>query len=793
MIYNGYFRDITDDDNLYQVKITTSTGTAQSNITLGGTPFTTEMDDNQETLYKPVKYQSATATILTKDYNFDIYSAKAQGTKVELLNDTGKVLWTGYATPNLYDMGFNEESEEVEIECIDALSTLQYIKYSSTNKSVVTFLDIIRKVLKSCNAYNYFYVSNNTQLTDNGTATILDKLYISENNFFEKKEDDETDDDVAWTNQEVLEEICQYLGLTAIADGDSVYFLDYDAIKNGMNSYYKYAVNTTATPTLETISYNKTITASDYSESGSSLSLDNVYNKVSIKDDLYTFDTIIPDMYDNLTNITKSSDSTLSGSTNVNNGMYGEVVQSEIGNSGSTANNNMIVMLDRVKNPQKGEYKDYNVVFVKYFVNPNYKFYQYSGSSKSQITSLNYTDTKSIHGAFIGKFGVKKLDKDYSYMEQWIAKIYGKQITLDDWLARNEISSVDFTNYIVLLNPSSGYISNDSITNYPYFETTVTDNSALFGGNNSYLVISGSYNFHYFEDDPYPIPSNESDIAEGRFSMDAGQTYLLAKLKWGSLYWNGTNWTSTESTFKIPYLRDDASGGDRRADATMFKDIQFVNTVNWRIGTNEKGYLISLPDEGVISGLPILTIYKPFDPNYHSSESGDNKGQYYKHSCVFLKDFQIKAIVGDPTYSDVNDTDTIYTNVIDTGFVNELDEIKFKICTWDNKKPNYSAVAYYNGSSLQYLDKTYNIACKSGESGWNGSTGSGFRQEEHFIYRLVNQYSTPSIKLTLNLRNDNKVYGLYNDTTLTGKDFIVDSINIDWKMNKQEIKIIEKK
>ena len=295
MIYNGYFRDITDDDNLYQVKITTSTGTAQSNITLGGTPFTTEMDDSDETLYKPVKYQSATATILTRDYNFDIYSAKAQGTKVELLNDTGKVLWTGYVTPNLYDMGFNEESEEVEIECIDALSTLQYIKYSSTNKSVVTFLDIIRKVLKSCNAYNYFYVSNNTQLTDNGTATILDKLYISENNFFEKKDDDETDDDVAWTNQEVLEEICQYLGLTAIADGDSVYFLDYDAIKNGMNSYYKYEVNTTATPTLETISYNKTITASDYSESGSSLGLDNVYNKVSIKDDLYTFDTIIPD------------------------------------------------------------------------------------------------------------------------------------------------------------------------------------------------------------------------------------------------------------------------------------------------------------------------------------------------------------------------------------------------------------------------------------------------------------------------------------------------------------------
>jgi len=44
-------------------------------------------------------------------------------------------------------MGFVEEREEVEIECIDALSTLQYIKYQSDNKNVVTFLDIIRKLL----------------------------------------------------------------------------------------------------------------------------------------------------------------------------------------------------------------------------------------------------------------------------------------------------------------------------------------------------------------------------------------------------------------------------------------------------------------------------------------------------------------------------------------------------------------------------------------------------------------------------------------------------------------------
>ena len=44
-------------------------------------------------------------------------------------------------------MGFVEEREEIEIECIDALSTLQYIKYSSTKKAVKTFVAIIRKLL----------------------------------------------------------------------------------------------------------------------------------------------------------------------------------------------------------------------------------------------------------------------------------------------------------------------------------------------------------------------------------------------------------------------------------------------------------------------------------------------------------------------------------------------------------------------------------------------------------------------------------------------------------------------
>jgi len=36
---------------------------------------------------------------------------------VVLTDEAGKVEWTGFVTPNLYDMGFETDKEELEIEC----------------------------------------------------------------------------------------------------------------------------------------------------------------------------------------------------------------------------------------------------------------------------------------------------------------------------------------------------------------------------------------------------------------------------------------------------------------------------------------------------------------------------------------------------------------------------------------------------------------------------------------------------------------------------------------------------
>ena len=555
MIYSGEFYDI--NKKLYKVVITTSQGGNQTRtVTLGGNPFVTEMDSDTKTIYSPAKYQAATVQIITPDYNFDIYSPKAQGTKVELLDAYDTVVWTGYVTPNLYDMGFVEEREQIDIECIDALSTLQYIKYESDNKNVVTFLDIIRKLIQSCNAYSNFYITNNIQLEQAAADTILEKLYIAEDNFFDKKSDKETDEDVAWTMQEVLEEICQYLGVTAVADGAEIFFLDYDAIKAGNNNYYKYSVDGNAAPTLHTIAFSKTITASDYSGSDGSLSLDNVYNKVTVTDDLYTFDTVLPSLFDGMVNITKDNDDALSSQENKDAGTFGIAFKNDVTSYGSLTKeaNNMIVLCDKTD-------KAYNSVFMQYYTNPNYKFYRYRiekdptttgsrmlGVEIPSATALNYTDTQSYVGTYLARMAVKQLDS----VDADALKNYTKEDGLEQLeklFSENNVSSVKYENYLVFhnCNTSTEHLPN-KIPYYPIFQTTLTSLSTLFGGANANLVITGSIAFHYKDDKPYLIPTGQLNVPNGDDIFYKTNSYIPAKLQWGNLYWNGTEWTNMDGT-----------------------------------------------------------------------------------------------------------------------------------------------------------------------------------------------------------------------------------------------------
>lgn len=141
----------------------------------------------------------------------------------------------------------------------------------------------------------------------------------------------------------------------------------------------------------------------------------------------------------------------------------------------------------------------------------------------------------------------------------------------------------------------------------------MNDTALVFGGENSYIVISGSIMFHEWNYYPYPVSKYWLGNSG---TMKAGEGYLLCKLKWNNLFWNGTEWTETDSTFKLKYIKDNASEDDRNADNVFFKFNPIVNNVSWKIGSSEAGQMIPLPKDKLVGGVPVLTIYKPYDPEF---------------------------------------------------------------------------------------------------------------------------------------------------------------------------------
>lgn len=313
-----YISEFTSVEGIaYKVEITTEKGNKTENFVLGGTPFITEMDNDGKTIYAPIKSTGATIEMLTSSMPFDIYSGKTKGVKVTLTNTTGnKVEWIGYVTPCAYDMGLDEEKEVVEIECVDGIAALKEMPYRSSSKSVESFLNVVFKCLKRAGCFKNLYVNDNIQFKSGGTDSIMEKLRISESNFFEKKDAEaQLDDSVAWTCYDVLYEIMQYMGYTITSEGEDVYILDYDALVKGRTKFFKYSLtgSSLGTPTTVTLSSSKYIKDDSHAENGAKITLDEVYNQVTVVDDFYEIDSLVDglDNSQNYINITASYDTAL--------------------------------------------------------------------------------------------------------------------------------------------------------------------------------------------------------------------------------------------------------------------------------------------------------------------------------------------------------------------------------------------------------------------------------------------------------------------------------------------------
>lgn len=164
-----------------------------------------------------------------------------------------------------------------------------------------------------------------------------------------------------------------------------------------------------------------------------------------------------------------------------------------------------------------------------------------------------------------------------------------------------------------------------------------------------------------------------------------------------------------------------------------------------------------------------LTIFGP----YATFVLGGLRPEYFS-----LKDFEFNFNKFEDVEDEDSDSDRIYENVVNEDYINELDEIEFKISSYNDDGACYSKVTINNS----YL--TNNLYC--------GIVGENIRPEEFLIRRIVDHYSVPKIKLTQVLkRADIKPYTVLSDKYSVNKKYINAGGEIDYRKNRFNCIMIE--
>lgn len=760
MNYYGLFAD-TNDVN-YRIDFTIDSNSATTELMLLDNPFCTEMEQNDGNLYKPLKCQTATARVLTRnlnDYLFDLYSPQAQKIKITLTDVTNNLVkWVGYVEPSLYDIGYTYVNEELEVNAVDGISSLQYFKYEAIGeyKGCYNLTTLLLHICQKCGCYRYLYLPANQFIDYNdatGNTSIYDRIIISEQIFFD--EDGENEKDL--TYKEAFEAIMQYLGITAMAFGEDVYCVDYDAIKGGNNNYYRLDLATSATSSV-TLSANHTIMHTDYMSDDSKLSLDKIYQRASVEDDFYSVDSFLPDMYDE---------------------------------------DDLIKIYDTTKTlPVHGVITEQTWCYYYIYKNKRYTFYAYDNdgnevnldeaikvhhSLRQLLDNETLWEHKTLRGINIIEQKYPELQTAPDLMRASgqcavIAEMHA--YNAKDWpyekMKNGKIIMPYFTmdkNLVLCVNqPLTGWPEQPiPVPTLKLFELQPeTKKPIVVGSDSLYLVIEGEV----FYQDEYCVFGHDESEARKKDDWEDDDAYITCSLKFGNKWWNGNNWQSNQTTFRLYIWREDH-------DHYINQAMRIKNNVPWEWQMNVNGTAIPFPSSTLNDNSFTMAIYTPHSPNSD-----------YLVSSVWIKNFKVSVhCIGEENKENTTTTNTIYYNKdneifadIDKNNVDEFDTIKFIITTFDHKKAAYSCPCYQDGNNgMKYLTGIYNKLSEE-----------CLTAEQAMIKRIVDQYSDKTNVLELNLNQDFPPYAIVYDNVIHSY-FIIDSTSKNYKYNTYNQTLVEKK
>lgn len=682
-IYTLPFKSRKEVSYLIEIQKENYYGKSMELVGSGDSPFSVSIED-EDFLYTPTRFSTATIRIVGSDYLQSLFSTAYQQYRVIFKrNDT--IIWCGFIKPELYTQDYNSIAFELELECMSAMSTLEFIDYKQVgeNRIFVSLWDLLKKCILSSNSqYTSIYIphvyAKNADDYSSG-LNVLEYMTVSEQNFFDEE-------NKPMKLKEVLEEVCKFLNWTCVDWKGELYFIDLDHT----GEFYIYSSDLS---TLIGRTSKALLNIQDIGFAGSDHTLDILsgYNKVTIKCSNYPVGEVMLDEdFDKLKELS--------------------VVDNSIG--------------ERVSR--------------RVFLAPdNWNMYLYDGDkivSKNEIG--DYKDrARLLEGGMLMKCCVYNQHQDRN--GKWIP----------------DITDYSFSHAVQIRFPEK---ARNPVTHGLTKVMSFKGASAIYADS----AIAISYSLKSVADSDLGILENSRGTPDGLvyFQVRIGDNYF------GSVYSEEPRWRK-DSNCRI-WIKLESTNNDRSQD--------YINVVNQKT--------LSMPYSG-ISGF-IIPIEQPLYGELEFSilcPEVDYDSKLYPEPFrgVILKDFRADCKKKDGLQEDNNNSDRIYENIVNENYINELDEIEFKLSSYNNDGACYSKVLlgdeYLTNNLYSFIENTL------------------VRPEEHLIRRLIKRYGATKIKLTQILLNNDSITPLsvFADDYMKGKRFIITGGEIDFANEKFTCVMVE--
>lgn len=767
--YRGFFTSF--DKKSYELRIM-PVGADSDWIEIplaGNSPFVVTYNTSS-TPFDPVRTSVATINIVHDDYLEDALSNCAHDTKVELLditNGTPEIVWVGYVVPNVFNAGYSDCYESFTIEAADCISSLQYIDYEPINgDGIVKVIDILAQICDACEELEGFYWTNSKK---KGASIIYpDSLAISEHNFMTN------DTEEYWKLNDILFEICQYLGYTCLQYGTRMYFIDYQYLNDHSDIYATWFGKTSgySRGTARHLDGPYTVTADSYKAGDASISIEPVYNKIIVNANMYAADDFIPNPFDDKYLINRLGDDFYAAQeitpiqpykpSYPHGGTWYTLGFEQAYKEEEDADNNYVYHVRLYDNKYWDSYYCDTYDHWHYHVNP----------SPSELKSPDIL--KRYRGGTIVDLGVVK--KEYrSETQQLIVP-----------------SKMDYKRYICICQKHTNEEYYESGHQVQVMELKSDFRPKVMLDDKAFLVLNCKATFERYTNRNYINPgwtNTESTTrwsAAGYYRNSIARPYFrihIGNKGWSSYLnrWvNLDEWQEARYDYCTPEMK-----WDEKNSSFWNKEIEILNNVSWEDKVNCEG--IKIPLDGIDTNQDItFQIINPNPSFFGNTGNPDFINKFYEYNAYcWISDLSLKC-VEEGQEVDGNDSDVIYENVIDDCSISELNEIRVRITTHTySTKPSYSHMIYQTVEKSTFLEGIK-------EESLGNSTAQ--KAEENIIQKYVQQYSTPTKKITLALENSikpfQKLFGVDVENTETG--YVPLGSEIDYKAGYQTITTIQK-